>query len=350
MNGIGCGAPIRGNPRFPAYNIERSPMKAILVDDSTPDRTLVWADAPDPVMGPDDVVVDVHATALNRADLMQRAGNYAPPPGASQILGLEMAGAIAAIGANVRGWSVGDRACALLPGGGYAEQVAVPAALLMPIPAGWSMAQAAALPEAYLTAFVNIYMEAALADGERVLVHGGASGVGTAAIQLCHATGNPVLVTAGSDEKCDACRALGADYAINYRTSDWAHAAREAMPEGIDVILDMVGADYLADNLGLLRNLGRLVLISTLSGSRAEIDLRQVMGKRLRIIGSLLRPRTLAEKVEIKERFLERFGPLLADGAIQPVIDGVYLITQANEAHTRMAANRNVGKIVLQVR
>lgn len=325
-------------------------MKAILVDASTPDRTLVWADAPDPVMGPDDVLVDVHATALNRADLLQRAGNYAPPPGASEIMGLEMAGVIAAIGGNVRGWAVGDRACALLPGGGYAEQVVVPAPLLMPVPTGWSMAQAAALPEVYLTAFVNIYMEAAVAEGERVLVHGGASGVGTAAIQFCHATGNPILVTAGSDEKCEACRALGADHAINYRTGDWADAVRKAAPDGVDVILDMVGADYLEDNLSLLRPGGRLVLIATLSGSRSEIDLRHVLGKRLRIIGSLLRPRTLAEKVEIKERFRERFGPLLADGTIQPVIDGVYLITQANEAHQRMAANRNVGKIVLQVR
>ena len=325
-------------------------MKAIFVDEKTPERTLVWADAPDPVMGPDDVLVDVHATALNRADLMQRAGNYAPPPGASPILGLEMAGVIAAIGANVRGWGVGDRVCALLPGGGYAEQVVVPAPLLISIPAGWSMAQAAALPEVYLTAFVNIYMEGALAEGERVLAHGGASGVGTAAIQLCRATGNPILVTAGSDEKCDACRGLGAAHAINYRAGDWAAEVRQLLPEGVDLILDMVGADYLADNLGLLRNKGRLVLIATLSGSQAEIDLRQVMGKRLRMIGSLLRPRTLAEKVEIKDRFLERFGPLLADGTIQPVIDGVYLITQANEAHKRMAANRNVGKIVLQVR
>lgn len=325
-------------------------MKAMRVNESTPDRMLVWTDVPDLAMGDDDVLVDVHATALNRADLMQRAGNYAPPPGASDILGLEMAGIIAAIGANVRGWSVGDRVCALLPGGGYAEQVVVPAPLLMPIPTGWSMAQAAALPEVYLTAFVNIYMEGALAEGESVLVHGGASGVGTAAIQLCHATGNTILVTAGSDDKCDACRALGADHAINYRTGDWADDVRKAAPAGVDVILDMVGADYLQDNLGLLRLKGRLVLISTLSGSRSEIDLRMVMGKRLRMIGSLLRSRTLAEKIEIKERFLDRFGALLADGAIQPVIDGVYLITQANEAHQRMAANRNVGKIALQVR
>ncbi len=325
-------------------------MKAILVDETTPDRTLVWEDAPDPFMGPEDALVDVHATALNRADLLQRAGNYPPPPGASPIMGLEMAGVIAAIGSNVRGWSVGDRVMALLPGGGYAEQVSVPASLLMAVPTGWSMAQAAALPEVYLTAFVNLYMEAALADGETVLVHGGASGVGTAAIQLCHATGNPILVTAGSDEKCDACRALGADHAINYRTGDWANEVRQAAPDGVDVILDMVGADYLADNLGLLRLRGRLVLIATLSGSRAEIDLRQLMGKRLTLIGSVLRPRTLAEKVAIKERFLERFGALLNNRTIQPAIDGVYLITQANEAHKRMAANRNVGKIVLQVR
>lgn len=325
-------------------------MKAIRVDTSTPERALVWDDAPDPEMGPDDVLVDVHATALNRADLMQRAGNYNPPPGASHILGLEMAGVIAAVGANVRGWSPGDRVCALLPGGGYAELAAVPAALLMPVFDSWSMAQAAALPEVYMTAFVNLYMEANLQPAENVLVHGGASGVGTAAIQFCRESGNPIVVTVGSEAKAQACRDLGATHAVNYREGTWGDAVRTLVPDGVDVVLDMVGADYLAENLALLKTKGRLVLISTLSGSRTAIDLRQVMGKRLRVIGSLLRPRSVAEKAEIKDRMLERFGKTFNSGAIQPVIDSVYTIHQANEAHQRMAESRNIGKIVLQIR
>lgn len=325
-------------------------MKAIVVDMSTPERTLRWQDVPDLTAAPGELLVDVHATALNRADLFQRAGHYPPPPGASELLGLEMAGVIAALGDGVQGWSVGDRVCALLPGGGYAEQVTVPATLAMPIPAGWSLTQAAALPEVYLTAWVNLFAEAALLPGEAVLVHGGASGVGTAAIQLCAAAGNPVLVTAGSDEKCAACIELGAAHAINYRSGDWAAAARAAAPDGVDVILDMVGADYLEANLALLRLRGRLVFISTLSGGRSAIDIRQIMGRRVRLIGSVLRSRSLEEKVAIRDGFLAQFGPALADGRIAPVIDGVYPITQANEAHARMAANRNIGKIVLALR
>jgi putative PIG3 family NAD(P)H quinone oxidoreductase len=294
--------------------------------------------------------VDVHAAALNRADLMQRAGNYNPPPGAPDILGLEMAGTVAEVGEAVRDWSPGDRCCALLPGGGYAERVAVPAPLLMPIPNHWSMAQAAAVPEVFLTAFVNLYVEAALAPGETVLVHGGASGVGTAAIQLCRESGNPIVVTAGSEAKVAASRGLGATHAINYRESPWADAVRALLPEGIDVIMDMVGADYLSDNLALLKTRGRIVLISTLGGGRSAIDLRQIMGKRLRLIGSLLRPRSVEEKTAIKEQFMTRFWPALQDHRIEPVIDSVYLIAQANEAHQRMAENRNIGKIVLQIR
>jgi putative PIG3 family NAD(P)H quinone oxidoreductase len=325
-------------------------MKAIIVDESSPDRTLLWQETPDPTPAAGEVLVAVHATALNRADLFQRAGNYPPPPGASPILGLEAAGVIAALGAGVTGWDVGDAVCALLPGGGYAEKVTVPAAMLMPIPLGWSMAQAAALPEVYLTAWVNIYAEAALQPGEVLLVHGGASGVGTAAIQLAVMSGNPVIVTAGSDEKCATCMALGATAAINYRTQEWAEAVREAAPQGVDVILDMVGADYLSDNLALLRLRGRLVFISTLSGGVAQIDIRQLMGRRLRLIGSVLRSRSPEEKVAIRDGFLEQFGAGLADGRLTPVIDSVYMITQANEAHARMAENRNTGKIVLAVR
>jgi putative PIG3 family NAD(P)H quinone oxidoreductase len=326
-------------------------MKAIHVDTTHSSRPLLWQDAPDPVAGPDEVIVDIHATALNRADLMQRAGNYPPPPGASAILGLEMAGVISTVGSEVREWQVGDRVCALLPGGGYAEQVAVPQQMLMPIPSNWSFVQAGAMPEVYLTAFVNLYLEAALQPGETVLVHGGASGVGTAAIQLLHATGNPVIVTVSSAEKCAACRALGANLAINYTAEDFVERVQEyTNGQGVDVILDMVGAAYLQRNLSLLRTKGRLVFISMLSGGQTEINLGTLMGRRLRLIGSVLRGRALEEKIAIKERFMERFWPQLEAGMIQPVIDSVYPITGANEAHGRMADNQNIGKIVLAIK
>lgn len=321
-------------------------MNAILVDEN---HSLTWGEAPEPTIGPGEVLVDVHATAVNRADLLQRAGKYPPPAGASEILGLEMAGRIVALGANVSGWRVGDAVYALLPGGGYAEHVSVPAAMLMPIPDGWTMAQAAALPEAFLTAYVNLYEEAALQPGEVVLVHGGASGVGTAAISLCRASGNPIVVTAGSTEKVAACLRLGATSAINYRAGDWASAVQSAFPSGVDVILDMVGADYLPANLALLRLKGRLVSIATMTGSCAEIDLRLVLGKRLRIIGSLLRSRTVEEKTAIRDAFLTRFGAQLNDGTVVPLIDSMVPIAQADQAHARIAENRNIGKVVLLV-
>jgi len=326
-------------------------MNAIHVDGNQPGRPLVWQATTDPVLGPDEVLVDIHATALNRADLMQRAGNYPPPPGAPEILGLEMAGQIAAIGANVSQWEIGERVCALLPGGGYAEQVVVPEGMLMPIPNGWTYTQAAAMPEVFLTAFVNMYMEANLQTGETVLMHGGASGVGTAAIQLAQATGNPIIVTASSVEKCDACLKLGASLAINYKEKDFVEEVRTfTNGAGVDVIMDMVGANYLERNLSLLKLKGRLVFISMLSGGQTQINLGALMGKRLRLIGSVLRSRALAEKLEIKQRFMANFWPLLEEGKIQPVIDSVYPITQANEAQQRMADNLNIGKIVLTVR
>jgi putative PIG3 family NAD(P)H quinone oxidoreductase len=326
-------------------------MNAIHVDATQPDRPLVWRETPDPVVGPDEVLVEIHATALNRADLLQRAGNYPPPPGAPDILGLEMAGVIRALGDQVYEWQQGARVCALLPGGGYAEQVVVPQAMLMPIPQGWSFEQAAAMPEVYLTAFVNLYMEANLQPGETVLVHGGASGVGTAAIQLLRATDNPVIVTAGSAEKCAACRELGANLAINYRDEDFVDKVKEFTGgAGVDVILDMVGASYFERNLSLLRLKGRLVFIATLGGNQTALNISALMGRRLRLIGSVLRSRSLAEKVEIKTRFMDLFWEHLEAGTIQPVIDSVYPITQATEAQARMAENRNIGKIVLQVR
>jgi len=326
-------------------------MKAIVIQTEQENKPLVWQETPEPACGADEALVDIHATALNRADLMQRAGNYPPPPGAPDILGLEMAGVIAAVGSDVTGWQVGDRVCALLPGGGYAERVCVPQTMLMPIPAGWSFAQAAAVPEVFYTAFVNIFMEAALQPGETVLIHGGASGVGTAGIQMVHAAGNPVFVTAGTDEKTARCLDLGANLAINYKRENFAERIMAyTRGAGVDVILDMVGADYLTRNIELLKPRGRLVFISTLSGSRAEVDLRRLMGRRLRLIGSVLRSRSLAEKVEIKEGFMARFWPQLADDVVHPIIDSVYPVAEANEAHQYMAENRNIGKIILKVR
>ena len=326
-------------------------MYAIHVQSDQPDRPLVWQERPDPIYGADDVLVEIHATALNRADLLQRAGNYPPPPGAPDILGLEMAGVITAIGGHVRNWHVGDRVCALLGGGGYAEQVAVHHTQLIPIPADWSFAEAAALPETYLTAFVNLFMEARLQPGETVLVHGGASGVGTAAIQMLHHLGHKVFITAGSDEKVAACRELGADLGINYRSEDFATAVqRFTGGQGVDVILDMVGASYFERNLELLKVRGRLVFIATLGGSQITLDIGKLMRKRARLIGSVLRPRTLQEKQEIKDTFMNRCWPLIQRGVLRPVIDTVFPITEANAAHARMASNENIGKIVLQIR
>jgi putative PIG3 family NAD(P)H quinone oxidoreductase len=326
-------------------------MYAIHVQTDQPDRPLVWQETADPVYGPDDVLVDVHATALNRADLLQRAGGYAPPPGAPDILGLEMAGVIAAVGSHVRTWQVGDRVCALLGGGGYAERVAVHHSQLIPIPATWSFEEAAALPEVYLTAFVNLFMEARLQPGEMALVHGGASGVGTAAIQMLHHLGHKVIATAGSDEKVAACRALGADLAINYRSEDFVEAVRAfTKDQGVDVILDMVGASYFERNFELLKVRGRLVFIATLGGSQIDLDIGKLMRKRARLIGSVLRPRTLEEKQEIKDVFMSRCWPLIQRGLIRPVIDTVLPISEANAAQARMANNENIGKIVLRVR
>ena len=326
-------------------------MKAIHVETESEGRPLVWAEADDPIPGPDDVLVENHATSINRADLAQRAGHYPPPPGASHILGLDMAGRIVELGENVSGWEVGDRVCALIPGGGYAEHVAVPYQMLMPIPEGWSYEQGAATPEVFLTAFVNIFMEADFKEGETVLLHGGGSGVGTAAIQLVRQAGGCMIVTAGKPEKIDKCLELGAHLAINYREEDFVQRVQDYTDgAGVDVIIDMVGADYLERNLCLLKLKGRLVYIATLSGSRAEIDLRTLMGRRLRLIGSVLRGRASEEKVEITQRFMARFWPLLERGTIQPVIDTVFPIEEANEAHQYLAEYKNIGKVVLKIR
>ena len=325
-------------------------MKAIVIDTEREGHPLSWQEVPNPVCGPGEVLTDIFATAVNRADLLQRAGQYPPLTGASPYLGLEMAGVIADTGPGVQGWHPGDRVCALLSGGGYAERVPLPAAMLMRIPDGWHYAKAAAVPEAFYTAFVNLFIEAGLGEGETVLIHGGGSGVGTAAIQLARKAGCRVFVTAGSEVKLECCRQLGAEFGVNYKENDFAETILGHCKAGVDVVLDIAGGGYLASNIQVLKTGGRLVVISLLTGATAEIDLGPVMRKRLRIIGSVLRSRSLAEKAGIARRFAERFWGDLVDGRIAPVIDSVLPITQVEEAHQRLAANRNIGKVVLTVR
>ena len=322
-------------------------MKAIVV---TEDKSLSWQDVPDPLCAPGEVLVEVHCTALNRADLMQRAGNYPVPAGVSEILGLELSGTVL----NSNGpsaWREGDEVCALLSGGGYAERACVPEKMLMPVPAGWSLAEAAGMPETFYTAFLNLFLEARLKGGERVLIHGGASGVGTAAIQLAREAGCEVFATAGTSEKVARCQSLGADTAVNYHEQDFAETvAEKTNGEGVDVILDMVGADYFERNVASLATGGRLVFISSLSGSKVELDIRKLMAKRALLKGSTLRGRPLEEKVAIKEAFVQQFWGALEQGRIKPVIDTVFPIQDAGKAQAYMRDNRNIGKLVLEVK
>ena len=269
------------------------------------------------------------------------------PPGASEILGLEVSGSVVQLGPNVSNVQVGQDVCVLLSGGGYAELVAAPAGLLMPVPESWSMTEAAGLPEVFLTAYLNLFLEAGLQAGETVLIHGGASGVGTAAIQLAREIGAQVFATAGTAEKVRFCETLGAT-AFNYREEDFAEALKEHT-DGVDVVLDMVGQDYFARNLALLRTSGRLVVIATLSGSHAELDLRQLMSKRLTLKGSTLRSRPLAERTALTEAFRRQFGRALAEKRLQPVIDEVIPVQDVKRAHERMQKNLNIGKLVLQM-
>ncbi len=325
-------------------------MKAILV---SPDGSgaLTWGDAAAPRPGADDVLVDVVATAVNRADLLQRRGFYPPPPGESEILGLEAAGVVAAVGAQVKTVRVGERVCCLLAGGGYAEQVVVHQAMALPIPAGLDFVQAAAIPEAFYTAFVNIVQEAGLAADERVLIHAGASGVGTAAIQLVKARGAVAYVTAGSDDKLARCKELGAAAGINYKTESFPERIAElTQGAGVDVILDCVGGSYLEGNVGALRSRGRLVIIGLMGGTKGDVNLGLLVSRRLRMIGSVLRTRSLAEKVAITDAFRAEVLPLFGNGELRPIVDATYPITEADAAHAYVAANKNFGKVVLRVR
>jgi putative PIG3 family NAD(P)H quinone oxidoreductase len=321
-------------------------MKAIQVERGS----LVWRDTPDPVAARGEVLIRNLATAINRADLVQRTGGYPPPPGASPILGLECAGEVLAVGEGVARYRVGDRVCALLAGGGYAELVNVPAGQVLPIPKGLDFNEAAALPEVFATAWLNLFMEARLTRGERVLLHAGASGVGTAAIQLCRVHHNPCWVTAGSAAKVERCRALGAMDGADRHSRPFA----ECVPAwtdgaGFDVILDPVGAAYLADNLRALRTDGRLVVIGLMGGATAELELGLMMMKRLRIIGSTLRARSIAAKAAVMDQLETEVWPHIVAGAIRPVVEAVVPIAEAERAHALVASNDTVGKVVLRI-
>lgn len=303
-----------------------------------------------PAMRPGCLRIRVVAAAVNRADLLQRQGLYPPPPGASEILGLECAGEVIEVADGVEQFAVGDRAMALLAGGGYAEEVVVAAGSAMRVPERLSFNQAAAFPEVFLTVFLNVFQLARLQRGGSALVHGGGSGIGTAFIQLVKAVGATCVVTAGSDEKCKRCLDLGADVAVNYRTGDFVSAARDATDgAGVDVILDSIGGSYLEQNLGSLAIGGRLVLIGLMGGAKAEISLGQLMLKRLQLLGSTLRGRTDAEKAGIVEGLMEQFAAALESGEIGPVVDRVLPLEQAPEAHRVIKASEHFGKVVLSV-
>lgn len=325
-------------------------MKAIVFETPGAEDVLKIGEVPPPPLGSEDIRIRVRATAVNRADLLQRQGLYPPPPGASNILGLECAGEVLEVGAAVRGWRVGERAMALLAGGGYAEEAVVHHGSAMHVPAALSFEAAGALPEVFLTAFLNLFLLGEIKPAGAALVHGGGSGVGTASITLLREAGVRALVTAGSDEKCQRCRDHGADVAINYRAGDFTAAVREATGgRGVDVVLDSIGGRYLVANLECLAVDGRLVIIGLMGGAQAEINLAQLLLRRLRVIGSTLRARAVADKAAIVSRFMERFGDALAVGRIQPVIDRVLPLEQAAEAHRIVQSSVHFGKVVLRV-
>jgi putative PIG3 family NAD(P)H quinone oxidoreductase len=323
-------------------------MKAITIPVPGDADALVLDHVPAPEPGPTDVLVTVAAAGVNRADLMQRQGFYDPPPGASPYPGLEVSGTIAAVGDQVEGWSVGDEVCALLSGGGYAEQVAVPAGQLLPVPAGVSLRDAAALPEVVSTVWSNVFLTASLQPGQTLLVHGGSSGIGTMAIQLAREVGAHVAVTAGSAAKLEACRELGAEILVNYREQDFVEVLREHTDgAGADVILDNMGAKYLARNVDALATGGRLVVIGLQGGARAEIDLGVLLRKRAAVIATSLRARPAAEKATIMAAVREHVWPLIEAGRVRPIVHGTYPLAAAADAHRELEASSHIGKVLL---
>lgn len=317
-------------------------------DGSAESLRLVEGEAPTPQSG--QILIRVQAAGVNRPDLLQRQGNYAPPPGASPILGLEVAGVVAALGAGVDEWQVGETVCALVPGGGYAEYCVTPARHALPMPGGLSLEAAASLPEVWFTVWANLVDLGQLRAGERLLVHGGSSGIGLAAIQLATHLGAQVIVTVGNGDKARFCRDFGAYAAIDYHREDFAERALALTGgEGVDVVLDMVGASYLERNLRVLRRDGRLVFIAFLQGSRGPIDLHPVLAKRLRLTGSAMRPRSIAEKAAIRDALLQHIWPTIAAGRIRTHVHAVFPLAQASEAHRLMQSGRHMGKIILRV-
>ncbi|MCW2248403.1 putative PIG3 family NAD(P)H quinone oxidoreductase [Azospirillum fermentarium] len=303
---------------------------------------------PRPAAG--EVLIAVEAAGVNRPDTLQRQGRYDPPPGASDLPGLEVAGRIAAVGAGVTGWAAGDAVCALVAGGGYAQFCTAPAPQLLPVPAGLSMAEAAALPETVFTVWTNVFERGGLKPGESLLVHGGSSGIGTTAIQLARALGSPVYTTAGSADKCAACETLGATRAINYRTEDYPTVIRAATQgRGVDVVLDMVGGDYVARDIDIMAPDGRHVSIAFLNGPKVTLNLFPVMTKRLTITGSTLRARSVAEKGRIAAAVRATVWPLVEQGTVRPVMHAAFPLEQAAEAHRLMESSAHIGKIVLTV-
>ena len=322
-------------------------MRAVEISQPGGPEVLTLTTRPIPAPGQGQVVIKLAYAGVNRPDALQRAGAYDPPPGASDLPGLEGAGEIVALGDGVDHWAIGDQVCALLPGGGYAEYVATPAAHCLPVPKGLDLKQAACLPETFFTVWTNVFMRGGLQAGERFLVHGGSSGIGTTAIQLANAFGARVFATAGSDEKCQACLDLGAESAINYRDSDFVEVMK--VEGGANLILDMVGGDYLPRNVRALADDGRLVQIAFLQGPQVELNFAQLMVRRLTITGSTLRPQSDLAKAEIATALAEKVWPMLDAGHVAPVMDSEFALEEAAAAHARMESSGHIGKIVLKV-
>ncbi len=323
-------------------------MRAVEITQAGGPEVLQICERPVPVPAYGEILIRLEYAGVNRPDALQRAGAYAPPPTASDLPGLEGAGAVVALGAGVTEWALSDSVCALLPGGGYAEYVSCAAKHALPIPTGMTMKSAACLPETFFTVWSNVFMRGGLKAGERFLVHGGSSGIGTTAIQLASAFGARVFTTAGSDEKCEVCQALGAERAINYRDEDFVAVLREV--GGANLILDMVGGDYIGRNIKALADDGRLVQIAFLTGPKVELNFAQIMMRRLTVTGSTLRPQSDLAKARIADQLREQVWPLLNTGQIAPVMDSEFALADAAAAHARIEDGGHIGKIVLKVR
>ena len=323
-------------------------MRCIEISEPGGPEVLTPVERPDPVPGAGEVLIAVAAAGVNRPDILQRGGRYPPPPGASDIPGLEVAGTIAAVGPGVTDWRVGDQVCALVAGGGYATLCVAPAPQCLPIPAGMDLVTAAAMPETFFTVWSNVFQRGGLKRGEDALFHGGTSGIGTTAIQLAAARGARVFATAGSDEKCRACEQLGAAHAINYRTEDFVKAVNDLTGKrGVNLILDIMGGDYFARNLAALAVDGRLVQIGLMGGDTGTVDLRRILGRRLTVTGSTLRPRSVEEKGLIARELRREVWPLLEQGTVRPIVYRTFPLTEAPAAHRLMESSEHVGKIVL---